>query len=145
MRRVRGVTLIELVVSIAVISIAATALLGTLGYINGNSGGAMQQAQAQAIATAYLNEITAKSFADPDGADGEATRDLYDDVNDYDDLDDASARDRFGNVVGNFHVRVDVTGAALGGVPAANSLRVDVTVDYGGASQVMVSGFRMNY
>ena len=145
MRRECGMTLIELVVSITVIAIAGAVLLGTLGYVNKNSGGAMLQAQAQSVATAYLNEIIGKSFNDPDGVDGEATRALYDDVNDYDGLDDPSARDRFGNLVANFHVHVAVVGAALNGVPAADSYRIDVTVDFGGASQVLVSGFRMNY
>jgi MSHA pilin protein MshD len=129
MRRERGVTLAELVVSIAVISIAALALFATLGYINANSGNTMLQAQAQAIATAYLNEITAKPFVN---------------VGAYNGLDDASARDRAGNVVANFRVRVSVVGAALNGVPAADSQRVDVTVDYG-TSQVVATGYRMRY
>lgn len=145
MRRERGMTLIELVVSITVIAIAGAVLLGTLGYVNNNSGNAMLQAQAQSVASAYLNEITEKSFNDPNGIDGESSRDLYDDVNDYNGLDDASARDRFGNVVANFHVTVAVVNAALNGVPAANSYRVDVTVDYGGVSPVVATGFRMNY
>jgi MSHA pilin protein MshD len=145
MRRAQGMTLIEVVVATAVISIAGTVLVGTLGYVNHNSGAAMLQAQAQSIATAYLNEITAKSFNDPDGVDGELSRDLYDDVNDYDGLDDAQARDRFGNIVGNFRVRVAVSPAALNGVPALNSFRIDVTVDFGNGRQVMATGFRMNY
>jgi MSHA pilin protein MshD len=145
MRRERGMTLIELVVSITVIAIAGAVLLGTLGYVNNNSGNAMLQAQAQSVASAYLNEITEKSFNDPNGIDGESSRDLYDDVNDYNGLDDASARDRFGNVVANFHVTVAVVNAALNGVPAANSYRVDVTVDFGGVSPVVATGFRMNY
>lgn len=145
MRRQRGMTLIELVVSITVIAIAGAVLLGTLGYISNSSGNAMLQAQAQSVANAYLNEITEKSFNDPNGADGESSRDLYDDVNDYNGLDDLNARDRFGNVVANFHVTVAVVGAALNGVSAANSYRVDVTVDYGGAMPVVATGFRMRY
>ena len=138
-------TLIELVVSITVIAIAGAVLLGTLGYINNSGGNAMLQAQAQSVANAYLNEITEKSFVDPNGADGESSRDQYDDVNDYAGLDDLNARDRFGNVVANFHVTVSVVGAALNGVPALNSYRVDVTVDYGGAAPVVATGFRMRY
>lgn len=144
MRRERGVTLAELVVSIAVISIAALALFATLGYINANSGNAMLQSQAQAIATAYLNEITARPFVDPDGVGGEAPRCRFDNVDDYNGLDDASARDCLGNVVANFRVRVSVVGVALNGVPAVNSRRVDVTVDYG-TSQVVATGYRTRY
>ena len=97
------------------------------------------------IAAAYLNEITEKSFTDPDGINGEASRCLYDDINDYNGLDDASARDCFGNVIANFHVTVAVVASALNGVPAGNSRRIDVTVDYGAGQRVVLSGFRMNY
>ena len=145
MRRQRGMTLVEVVVSTTVLALAGSVLLGTLGYINSNSGTAMLQAQAQSIAAAYLNEITEKSFTDPDGINGEASRCLYDDINDYNGLDDASARDCFGNVIANFHVTVAVVASALNGVPAGNSRRIDVTVDYGSGQRVVLSGFRMNY
>jgi len=145
MRTARGMTLIEVVVATAVISIAGAVLVGTLGYINHNSGAAMLQAQAQSIANAYLHEITEKSFADPDGVNAEASRCSFDDVNDYDGLDDAQACDCFGNIAGNFRVRVAVVNAALNGVPAAQSRRIDVTVDFGNGRQVMATGFRMNY
>jgi MSHA pilin protein MshD len=76
----RGVTLVELVVAIVVISVAGAALAGTLAYLNGTGNTSILQAQAQAIANAYLNEITAKRFL----ADGvEASRDQYDDIFDY--------------------------------------------------------------
>ncbi|HKU88413.1 MAG TPA: prepilin-type N-terminal cleavage/methylation domain-containing protein [Steroidobacteraceae bacterium] len=145
MRGQRGVTLIELVVSIAVIAIAALALLGTLGYVHANSGLTMLQAQAQTIANAYLTEITHMPFVDPDGIDGESSRCLFDDVNDYNGLDDLNATDRCGNVVAPFRVRVSVTGAALNGITAANSMRVDVTVDYAPSAQAVATGYRTNY
>lgn len=144
MRGSRGMTLVEVVVATAVMSIAGAVLVGTLGYINHNSGAAMLQAQAQAVANAYLNEITAKNFADPDGVGAETPRCAFDDVDDYNGLDDAQARDCFGNVIGNFRVRVAVVNAALNGVPAAQSRRIDVTVDFGNGRQVMATGFRMN-
>ena len=52
----------------------------------------MVMSQAVAIAEAYLEEISLKSFADPDGVDGEAARVAFDDVNDYDGLVDDGAR-----------------------------------------------------
>jgi len=138
----RGVTLVELVVSIVVIAIAGAALSGTLAYLNGSGNTSILQAQAQSIANAYLNEITGKRFV----ADGvEATRDQYDDIFDYNGLDDAVARDEFGNAAGNFRVRVNVVVGALNGLPAADVRRIDVTVDYGNAASVVASGYRTRY
>lgn len=143
-RRARGVTLVELVVSIVVISIAGAALSGTLAYLNGTGNKSILQAQAQSIANAYLNEVIGKSFVDPN-ADGEPSRDQYDDVDDYDGLDDAVARDEFGNVAGNFRVRVNVVAGALNGLPAADVLRIDVTVDTSDGSTVVATGYRARY
>ena len=75
------------------------------------------QAQAQSIANAYLNEITAKNFVDPDGV--EASRDQYDDVQRLQRTRSMrSRRTSSGNVAGNFRVRVSVVPAALNGIPA---------------------------
>ena len=141
----RGVTLIELVVAITVIAIAGAALMGTLAYLNGTGNTAILQAQAQTIAAAYLNEITGKSFVDPNGADGEASRDLYDDVDDYNGLNMLVASDEFGNATGNFNVSVAVVPGALGALPAADVRRVDVTVGYGNAAFVVATGYRTKY
>jgi MSHA pilin protein MshD len=140
--RQRGVTLMELVVGIVVISIAGAALAGTLAYLNGTGNTAILQAQAQSIANSYLNEILAKRFV----ADGvEASRDQYDDINDYNGLNDAVATDEFGNAAGNFRVRVAVVATALNGIPAAASRRIDVTVDYGAVYSVVATGYRTNH
>jgi prepilin-type N-terminal cleavage/methylation domain-containing protein len=144
-RIARGVTLIELVVSITVIAIAGVALMSTLAYLNGTGNTSILQAQAQSIAAAYLNEITGKSFLDPDGVSGEASRDLYDDVNDYNNLSTAVATDEFGNAAGNFGVSVAVVLDTLGALPPVPVWRVDVTVTYGNAASVVATGYRANY
>ena len=138
----RGVTLVELVVSIVVIAIAGVALSSTLAYLNGTGNTSILQAQAQSIANAYLDEIIGKGFV-PNGV--EASRDLYDDVRDYNGLDTPAASDEFGNAAGNFRVRVDVVPGALNGLPAAAVWRVDVTVDYASGASVVASGYRTNY
>jgi MSHA pilin protein MshD len=141
-RLARGVTLIELVVTIVVIAVAGAALSGTLAYLNGTGNTSILQAQAQSIAAAYLNEITGKRFV----ADGvEASRDLYDDIFDYDGMVDAVARDEFGNVAGNFRVSVNVVNGALNGLPAAGVRRIDVAVEYGNGYSVVATGYRTNY
>ena len=136
-RLARGVTLVELVVSIAVIAIAGAALAGTLAYLNGTGNTAILQAQAQSIANAYLNNILDQSFASTPGA--------FNDVNDYNGLNDPVALDAAGNAAGNFRVQVSVGPGVLNGVPAAAVRRIDVTVAYGNGASVVATGYRTNY
>jgi MSHA pilin protein MshD len=142
----RGVTLIELVVSIVVISIAASAVLGVLARSVAHSADAMVMAQAVSIAEAYLEEISLKSFADPDGVDGETNRIDFDDVDDYSGLVDSGAHDQFGNAIAalaGYTVSVTVTSsAALASVPAADALRIDVRVAYPPLVNLTLSGYR---
>jgi MSHA pilin protein MshD len=137
-------TLVEVVVAIVIIGLAGAALVGTLSYLSGSGNASMLQAQAQSIANAYLEEIAGKAFVDPN-VDGEGSRAQFDDIDDYDGLDTAAATDEFGNVAGNFHVHVSVVAGTLGALPAADVRRIDVTVDYGNASQVLVSAYRTRY
>jgi MSHA pilin protein MshD len=142
----RGATLIELTLSIVVIAIAASAVLGLLSRTVGRSADAMVMSQAVAIAEAYLEEITLKAYADPDGVDGEATRAAFDDVDDYHGLVDVGARDQFGTALAalaQYSVTVSVaTSAALTGVPQADSERIDVRVTYPGNGVVLLSGYK---
>jgi MSHA pilin protein MshD len=141
-----GVTLIELVISIVVVAIAASAVLGVLSRTAGHSADAMIVAQAVAIAESYLEEITLKPFDDPDGADGEGNRADFDDLDDYHGLVDAGARDQFGNPIAGldgYTVSVAVVGSgALTGVGAANAARVDVTVSHAPLVNLSLSGYR---
>jgi prepilin-type N-terminal cleavage/methylation domain-containing protein len=139
----RGVTLVELVVTIVVIATAGSALLGTLSYLSGQGSNYILQAQAQSIADAYLSEITGKCFADCVPG-PEANRQQFDDVTDYDGLDTPVATDEAGNVIGNFRVRVNLTAGGLAALPAASVWRVDVSVDYDNGAAV-ATGYRMNH
>jgi MSHA pilin protein MshD len=61
----RGVTLVEMVIAIVIISIAAVALLQGLGFQTGRNVDPMIQSQSQALASQYLDEVLGKSFFDP--------------------------------------------------------------------------------
>lgn len=145
-RSERGATLIELTISIVVIAIAASAVLGLLSRTAGRSADAMVMSQAVAIAEAYLEEIALKSYADPDGADGESTRSAFDDVDDYNGLVDNGARDQFGTALTSltqYRVAVSVaTSTALTGVPQADAERIDVRVTYPGNGVVLLTGYK---
>ena len=149
MKHARGFTLIEIVVSIVVMGIALTAILGMLSSVAARSGAAVVQAQATEIASAYLNEILLRPVLDPDGVPVELSRSLYDDVGDYNGLTNVGARDQFDNAIpslSQFTVAVSViTPAAgeLGAVPPASMRRIDVKVVHlpSGAT-VVLTGYR---
>ena len=60
-----GVTLVELIIAIVIISIASVALLTGLGFQTARNVDPMIQSQAQMLASQYLKEVMAKSFFDP--------------------------------------------------------------------------------
>jgi MSHA pilin protein MshD len=145
-QRERGATLIELVVSIVIVAIAAGAVLGVLSRSVGRSADAMVLAQAVAIAEAYLEEISLRSYADPDGTDGEGSRIDFDDVDDYHGLVNVGARDQFDVALAPlaaYTVTVTVAAStALTGVPGADAERIDVGVTHANGAVVRLSGYK---
>ena len=145
--RARGVTLVELIVSIVVIG---TALAGIMVVIVRNTSASADPLiwhQAVIVGEAYLEEILTKNFT----ADGvEASRDLYDDVMDYNGLTDSPPRDQNGTAIAalaGYSVNVQVTTEALNDITLAsgNAVRAQVTVTMPTGGSVVVSGYRTNY
>lgn len=106
-----GFTLIEMVVTIVILSIALVGVAGMVSLGTSNSADTMLETRAIALGQAYLDEIMGRRFderSDPGGLDpcygftggdrctavadlgtdggGESDRDRYDDVDDYDGL-----------------------------------------------------------
>ena len=149
MRRQAGTTLIELVISIVIISIAVSAVLMALSMTIAYSADPMIRHQAIAIAEAYLEEIALKAFDDPDGVDGEANRTLYDDVNDYNGLVDVGARDQFNAALAgldDYTVTVAVTASsALPSIASTDLFLISVTITHAADINFTVSAYRANY
>lgn len=147
MQRERGVTLIELVVAVTIVAIAATAVLGAMSAITKRGADVMAQQQAVAVAEAYLEEILLKPVADPGGT--VTTRSTYDKVDDYNGLADTGAHDQFGNAISyltGYNVSVAVAqSSALGGLAASATRRIDITVTTPTGLSVRLSGYRTNY
>lgn len=138
----RGVTLVELVISIVIVAIGAGAILGTLSVAASSSADAVVRHQSVAIANAYLEEISLKSYDDAD-ADGEASRALFDDVDDYDGLVDTGARDQFDDAISGleqYRVEVGVESETVAGVAAK---RIDIVVSHASGPAVRLTGYRM--
>jgi MSHA pilin protein MshD len=147
--RETGATLIELVISIVIVAIAVSAVLGLLSSNTAHSADAMVLSQAVSIAEAYIEEVSLKSFADPDGVDGplnEPNRVDFDDIDDYDGLVDAGARDQFGNPIpalSFYTVSVAVVPSnALTGVPSTDAARIDVRVQFAPSIDMSLSGYK---
>lgn len=133
----RGTTLIELVVSIVIISIATLGLTLAVSATAGRSADPMIEAQALAIAQGYLEEVAQGGFCDPEfnpdldpatkcqdeckvsacgscagpAFGSESNRTAFDDVCDYDGLADIGARDRTGAAIadlGSYDVTVTI-------------------------------------
>lgn len=67
-RRCRGISLVELIVFIAIITVGIGGILGVMNYMTRASADPLAQKQALAIAEAYLEEVLAMPFTycDPD-------------------------------------------------------------------------------
>lgn len=148
--RVQGTTLVELVTSIVIVSIAVFGLILAIIGVTSTSSDPLAERQGTAIAHSYLEEVLLAGFCDPNfllpgqdcksqctgsacgaaacGGTGplkEAARGLYDDVCDYDGLSDTGPEDRNGNPLpglGAYTVTVNVqdSGVTLGS-PAISS------------------------
>jgi MSHA pilin protein MshD len=68
----RGLSLIELLVFIVIVGIAATAILGVFGGLTRSSANLLPDKQAQAIAASMLREIMAQPFTFCDPSDPRA-------------------------------------------------------------------------
>ncbi len=148
LKNAQGLTLIELVVAMVVISVALAGVMSVLNYTTRHSADPVLRHQAIAIAEAYMEEITLKNFNDPD-ADGEGNRALFDDVDDYNGLPDNDVRDQNGALIGalvNYSVSVNVTDEDYG--PAGEQVpgkRIDVTVTDPAGEVLTLTGYRADY
>ncbi|MNZ52973.1 hypothetical protein D3C78_708380 [compost metagenome] len=159
MKRQRGVTLVELVIAIVIIAIAAAALYSAMASITGRSADPMLRQQSLAIAEAYLEEIGLHSFpldnaCSAAGAGNGAARASFDDLCDYDGLSYAgslplaprsvlSATPTAGLV--NYRVQVAIRPQALGDIAAANAVRIEITVTDPAGQTLALAGYRTRY
>ena len=166
----RGVTLVELVIFIMIVSLGTAGILLVMNYTTQHSADPMVKQQALLIAESYLEEILLKPFVDPSTPAAtvicptkESGRALYDNVCDYHNLADTSgAIDQLGNTVAGltaYNISVSVTGVvndatALGptasvvnntGALRVLQVDVDVTHDDDSSFSMRLTGYRTNY
>jgi len=139
-----GFTLLEIITTVVVIAIAATALMSVFSSTIRTSADPVLQHQALAIAEAYMEEILRKDFAVGPGN----TRPTFDDVRDYNGLNDVGARDQGNNPIAgltDYTISVTVVNDGLNGIAAVDSLRINIVISRALIDDILLSGYRVNY
>ena len=99
MKRSRGMSMVEMVLTIVIVSVALVASLQAFSLLSGRSSDSMVRSRALDLAQLYLDEILSHRYDEASGPygvpaytgacritdDGEA-RDEYDDVDDFDEI-----------------------------------------------------------
>jgi MSHA pilin protein MshD len=154
----RGFTLIELIIFIVVVGAGLAGILSVYTTSIKSSADPLVRKQALAIAESLLEEIVSKAYCDPDTVDEtttpptcgaptvEASRNLYDDVDDYNGYNPAGIVDGSGTSISGLagysvDPAVAVTTTTLGGVDI-KKIVVSVTGPQGAIS---LTGYRGNY
>ena len=138
-RRMRGVTLVELVIAIVIIAVALAGLVAAFTRATRASADPLLTQQMLAIGESMLEEAMLKPFTNNDKQ--EASRADYTDIWDYNGYPaDSAVTDVAGNPIaglGNYKVTVRVNQVALTGVPQAHGARISVTVRNGDQNLVL--------
>ncbi|MFG3452625.1 prepilin-type N-terminal cleavage/methylation domain-containing protein [Stutzerimonas stutzeri] len=148
MKRQRGMTLVELVITIVVVGIAAAALFSAMATITARSADPMLRQQSLMLAEAYLEEILAQAYAAPDAM-AACGRACFNDVSDYDGLNDKPPRDALDNILTRlpeYRVKVRVINATLAdGAATVPARYVEVRVTDPAGQELILGGYRGNY
>ncbi len=138
-----GVTLIELIIAMIIISVALMGILSVVNQTTVHSADPMMNHQAVAIAESYLEEILLLPVtATPDVSTSD--RSTFDNVGDYDGLNEAPT-DQNGTAIANlsnYSVAVSVTDVTLSGTTMKE---VNVTVTRGANVSISIKGYRAAY
>ncbi|MEQ1661507.1 MAG: type II secretion system protein [Thiobacillus sp.] len=166
-----GFSLIEVLAFIIIVGIASSAMLSVMSSMSRNAATLLPEQQAQAIASALMQEILAQpfTFCDPDdptaptaaNAAGCAVQETamtpeagemrggalpFDNTNDYHNYTANPVVLPDGTPVPGYRAAVRVAAAgALAGIPAADRLLVTVTVTPPAGRAIQLQGLRVRY
>ncbi|BBI98648.1 hypothetical protein FGKAn22_03410 [Ferrigenium kumadai] len=152
----RGVSLIELIMYIVIVSVALAGILLVMNTVTRGSADPLVRKQALAAAYSLLEEIELQDFISASGATAAVTQanraSAYHIVTDYNNfatsgifpVDDALSASA---VLPNYSVSVSAVpeAAAWNGIPAASAVRVSVTVIAPNGEAVTATGYRTAY
>ena len=142
----RGMTFIEIVISMIIIGIALAGILSVMNLTTARSADPMIQHQALAIAEAYLEEILTKEYdASNCPAGSGASRSTYCAIDHYASIDEGPT-DQLDNPIvalASYQVRAGVD--APGAINGVQMKRINVTVSHPNGVNITLSGYRADY
>jgi MSHA pilin protein MshD len=146
-----GFTLVEMIIAMVIISLGLAGVLSVLSRTGVQSADPMVSKQLTAIAEGMMEEVMLKPVKGPGTAvppGAACTRTDFDEIRDYDSYAQPVCDVTGTPGVNGYTVQVKVAaaaGAALAGaLPAADVMRIEVTVSRGAASYALV-GWRYSY
>jgi MSHA pilin protein MshD len=155
----RGISLIELIIFIVIISVALTGILLVMNQVTAHSADPLIHKQAMAVAESLLEEVQLQDFVD--GNDGVTTicpsvasevtavnrATDYHIVDCYDGFAMAGITDLNNNPTGlaAYNASVAITAEALGGIAAGSAVRITVTVTDPQGTAIAIDGYRTAY
>jgi len=158
-----GVTLIELVLTIVIVSVAVAGVVGAFSLVMGRSADTLVQSRATALGQAYLDEILARNFDVDTGSGGtpaytggcriqgepNGDRASFVAVDQYDGITDQPPElvsGAFGADYSGYQVTVTVSCAGGEvGVAADNAKRIDVAVAVPQGPDRVFTAYKGNY
>jgi len=155
--RIRGATLVEVVIFIVIIATALSTVLGTLALTVGRSSDPLVARQALTAAESLLQEVMSQPYTandldgGPDAIGPEAGESRFSTTSPFDHVDDYAGYTETGIYkpdgtavpgLSGYNASVAIAAQALDNVPSGEGLLVTVTVTGPGGYSVSVSGFR---
>ncbi len=145
MNRHQGMTLIELIIFIVIVSVGIVGILSVFNVTVKGSADPVVRKQALAVAEAMLDEIMSKSFVPATYAGTDRAQ--FDDISDYSGYTQTGIKAIDGSAISgleSYGLSVTVVSTALSGVAAGNVKQITVTVT-GGGNGVALTGYRTDY
>jgi len=152
----RGISLIELIIFIVIISVALTGILLVMNQVTSHSADPLVHKQALAAAESLLEEIELQDFISQSGVTNAVTQanraSEYHIVSDYNNFPPDNAVGIFpvSGVaaiagLGGYRAKVAVLDAGLNGIAAGSAVRITVTVTDPQGTAIAIDGYRTAY